>query len=757
MNAMPDINPTTFAEFWLLGFHRLVPIIPPDAQISENSSLNKRGDARGKAVGVRGSGGQWYGFDWVNHESTKEDIGRWQAMGAGIGIKTGLMSTGRTLILIDADTMHADYARIIRDLVEEHFGRLSIRVGQYPKAGYLLVVEGEFRYTRVEFGENERVEILSDGRQFVAHGMHPKTREAYHWPRPIVPANELPTASPEEVRAFMSALQAALPAAKPIIREGAASDVNQASLKGDLEHVRRAVEAIPNTSELFPTRESYVHFGYAIKAALPDHPQEALALFDAWSDRWTDDTNPEGFAAGEWSRMKPPYKRGASWLYDLAHEHGHGQFNMAEIWFQPVNDNDNPFDQPMNSAAPEVREAIKWINPIEWSGVDPKPREWEVEGWIPRNEVTLLYGDGGIGKTLLTHQYATCAAAGVDWLGQSTRRAKVMCFFCEDSEEELHRRQIEINRHLGLEMAATADSLRIACRRYMDNLMALWERSGAMQRTAVWAQLVGDAKAFGADVIVLDTLADIYAGDEVNRAQVTAFVKSCLGRLAQEIGGSVIVLGHPSLSGKSSGSGTSGSTAWSNAVRSRLYLRFPKGTEKGNVRELEGMKMNYGPKGGLLKLRWKSGAFEAVASNMAPSVSKIDLNPFKGEGGGGASAAHAVGGGVPGIEGMVELAIVNTLRLWPEEGMSLGSAHSRTYAPRICKRLDADAFEMFGPEDIEAGFERLLGRGAIKACEVAKSASRHPVMGFREAPAPDNLSGDTGASDKMSDAGGVFD
>jgi RecA-family ATPase len=91
---------------------------------------------------------------------------------------------------------------------------------------------------------------------------------------------------------------------------------------------------------------------------------------------------------------------------------------------------------------------------------------------------------------------------------------------------------------------------------------------------------VADAKAFRADVVIVDTIADVFAGSEIDRMQVNAFVKSCLGRLAQEIGGSVIALGHPSMAGKQSGEGESGSTAWSNAVRSRLYLKVPEGRRK---------------------------------------------------------------------------------------------------------------------------------------------------------------------------------
>ena len=50
--------------------------------------------------------------------------------------------------------------------------------------------------------------------------------------------------------------------------EGAATEVSQASLRGSLDTVRKAVAATPNTSAPFGTREAYRDFGYAIKAAI---------------------------------------------------------------------------------------------------------------------------------------------------------------------------------------------------------------------------------------------------------------------------------------------------------------------------------------------------------------------------------------------------------------------------------------------------------------------------------------------------------
>jgi hypothetical protein len=191
--------------------------------------------------------------------------------------------------------------------------------------------------------------------------------------------------------------------------------------------------------------------------------------------------------------------------------------DLAARWFE-----EPPLEDPFGAethGAPKEREKIAWLDPTNWVG-EPPPREWEVDGWIPKNEVTLLYGDGAIGKSLLIHQYATCAATGRLWLGQRTRPARVMCFFCEDDEQELHRRQYRINAMLGVGFSDLA-RLRLVSRKNEDNLLALWNRdTGAMRRQPVWEQLRDDAVAFGADVVIVDTIADTFGGSEIDRGQV---------------------------------------------------------------------------------------------------------------------------------------------------------------------------------------------------------------------------------------------
>jgi hypothetical protein len=428
-------SPLTFAECARLGYgQRLVPIIPPDAPISERSSLFKRvgtdQDGRGKTPGVRGRDGNWYGFDWLAYEADKRDLERWAAISAGVGIKTG-----NGLVLIDADTLNEAHAAIIAETVEQHFGRLPLRIGRSPKAGYLLRVSEPVRYQRVEFGAlnakgrpGDRVEILSDGRQFVAHGVHPRTGRPYFWPRPLVPFEALPVASASQITAFLEELRTLLPASKPIITEGAPSAVNQEALKGRPEIVAKAVRAIPNTSAHFPTRESYRDFGYAIKAALPDHEAEAFDLFSDWCARWDDGENDPDVVEADWRRMKPPFRRGAGWLYELAEQHAPEQFSRAEQWFeQPPPPHESLFGESSSAAADRKPRTLELVSFDTAAGTAlTTSAEPLIEGLLDQGALSVMYAPSNAGKTFVMLDMSDAVATGRQWCGKRTARTGVL-------------------------------------------------------------------------------------------------------------------------------------------------------------------------------------------------------------------------------------------------------------------------------------------------------------------------------------------
>jgi hypothetical protein len=108
-------------------------------------------------------------------------------------------------------------------------------------------------------------------------------------------------------------------------------------------------------------------------------------------------------------------------------------------------------------------------------------------------------------------------------------------------------------------------------------VLVRWDKDDKPVLGTFMAELIREVQTVNPSLLILDTLADFYAGNEISRPHVNYFVKTVLGGLIKsqkEAGHSltVLLLGHPSVAGKASGSGYSGSTAWNAAVRSRMYL-----------------------------------------------------------------------------------------------------------------------------------------------------------------------------------------
>jgi phage/plasmid primase-like uncharacterized protein/RecA-family ATPase len=268
--------------------------------------------------------------------------------------------------------------------------------------------------------------------------------------------------------------------------------------------------------------------------------------------------------------------------------------------------------------------------PMNWATCvgDPPEREWTWDGLIPRGHITSLYADGGVGKTLISQQLATAVATAGDhgqFLGRQIRGGPVLALFAEDDEPELWRRQAAINGH-GEHCMADLSRLNVLSGFGYDNLLMTFDRTSG-QLTPLYHHLMGIALSVHPELIIIDNAADTFGGEEAKRAQVNQFVKVALGGLARETGAAVLLLAHPSLYGMQNKTGFSGSTAWNNAVRSRIFME-KMGKEEADfdadVRFLSLLKANYAPTGDGDQIRWKDGVF--VIDNKAGGgvVSHLD-------------------------------------------------------------------------------------------------------------------------------------
>lgn len=227
--------------------------------------------------------------------------------------------------------------------------------------------------------------------------------------------------------------------------------------------------------------------------------------------------------------------------------------------------------------------------------------------------VTSIYGDGGTGKSLLALQLAASVVLGRLWLNRVPMTGRVIYLSAEDDRAELHRRLAAIAALHNVAMADLA-GVTIADLAGRDALLANMNvRKGTLNSTKLFELIDAKMREIAPSLLVVDTLADAYPGNENDRAMVRQFVGMMRG-LAIRHRCAVVLLAHPSLTGIATGAGASGSTAWNNSVRSRLYLeRIKDGDHEPNpdARRLKVMKSNYGRIGTEITVAWKDGVFIA--------------------------------------------------------------------------------------------------------------------------------------------------
>jgi RecA-family ATPase len=218
-------------------------------------------------------------------------------------------------------------------------------------------------------------------------------------------------------------------------------------------------------------------------------------------------------------------------------------------------------------------------------------------------------------------------------------------------------------------------------------------------------------------LVVRDTAADLYGGDEIKRSQVRHFI-GMLRATSIKHDCAVLLLAHPSVAGMKDGTGYSGSTAWNNSVRSRLYLT----SGEGDARVLKTVKSNYGKKGGELHLEWRDGVF-------------VTHNPSEPTIADGLIASH---------DDKKFLAVLSKLN---RNGMRPSPNRSPSYAPKlILRHPDGKGTKALA---MEQAMHRLLDAGKIKVVQEGPPSRRYArlILSAEDFGGADVTSEDSGPDD----------
>ncbi|MDR6955219.1 RecA-family ATPase [Ancylobacter sp. 3268] len=373
----------------------------------------------------------------------------------------------------------------------------------------------------------------------------------------------------------------------------------------------------------------------------------------------------------------------------------HREIRIREIGERMTEPHGGALQMP-REAADDILHRLPTIDPAAWAGQPVPEREWFLPGLIPAKQVTLLSGDGGTGKSLLALQLGIASALGVSTARLKPTEGKVLYLAAEDDEPELQRRTVDIARMLGGDLADLSGRMLIAPLADQDATLATAGRDGVLMFTRLFAALERKVTEFQPGLLILDTAADLFAGDEIKRNQVRNFI-AALRKLALS-GPAVLLLAHPSVSGMQSGTGTSGSTAWSNSVRSRLYLTRPTGDgEDPNARELSVMKTNYSAIGEKVRVRWEAGAF----------VEDSPLEPAM----------------IGAVHRKHDDKFVELLSKFNRQGRTVSPNPSSSYGPKLFSE-HADG-RGISKQQFAAAMSRLLDAGAIKTVVEGRKGREH--------------------------------
>lgn len=270
----------------------------------------------------------------------------------------------------------------------------------------------------------------------------------------------------------------------------------------------------------------------------------------------------------------------------------------------------------------EIVERVPRLKPVSVADVFTHPSPppaflWH--GLLPLGNASLLSAHGGTGKSTIALMLAVCAVTGRDLFGVAVRPGPAVFVSLEDGQGVVRHRLAHICRCWNINPSELENRLHIVDGTEYPELFTA-ETRGPGETTRTFDELRELLQSVAAGLVVVDNASDAFGGDEIQRRQVRAFMRS-LVEIARDTDAAVLLLAHvdksTSRARKGEGAeGYSGSTAWHNSARSRLFLSR---AEDGSL-TLEHQKSNLGKLQEPLSLHWPDGGLPELANQGGPSA-----------------------------------------------------------------------------------------------------------------------------------------
>ena len=366
-------------------------------------------------------------------------------------------------------------------------------------------------------------------------------------------------------------------------------------------------------------------------------------------------------------------------------------------------------EHPLDDPSP-LRSVLQFERkPLDWRVLadgEPPERDWAIKGWLGMAHVTLLAGIGGIGKTLMGQMIGSALTIGRTFISEIPQPRPVLMWAAEDDHDELWRRQHAIATHFGTSLQHFAGKFIVESYADRDCTVMDLDIGGRLVETPMLEELREQIRDYAAEVVILDNAARLFGGKESDRNQVTRFVAALNGVAS---GAAVLLLAHP---GRAIGSEFSGSSAWENSARARMFLTDRQPDEPPSENEEPTSDVRY-------------------LAKRKTNYSIRDICTFRYEGG-VLVAREPIGGGTFAylderredrivMEAFAKL--TNGLNQQPTDGSS-----SPNYLPTLIQRFSLS--DGCSKRNLDKAMRRLMKDGKLQREEIGRYGNRNPRYGL---------------------------
>lgn len=436
-----------------------------------------------------------------------------------LGVRLGKFSKvgGRYLAVVDLDvkdcTSELEARRALKDLLPEYKSLPRVVSGSGGASRHYYISSPEPLTTDhcLAKGDGWKIELIADGNYVVLPGsIHPNGRQ-YTWAKPFNEADiamgDWPAVSDATLAKFSK-------------RRASTTEGPKEPVGLSLKDLQALVDHLP--VEYFEPHHGYTSW-YNAGAALHHETggsKDGLKLFHRLSKRC-----PEEYAKcrnklnGKWNTFdsSTPDALTIRSLFHDAEENG---------WERPDIDTTADLDiEDLGEDTRPIASALTFLTPVQCA--QAPARGYVLKGMIAPGDVGCIFGDPGVGKSLIAPHIGYAIAQGRDAFGMRTRQGKVFYVAAEDPTG-MRSRITALAKQYGNE-----DSFVL-----VEGVSTLLDKTApdlAALRKAVIEQQPS--------LVVIDTLAMAFPGLEENSAEAMGRVVK-VGRALAESGAAVVFIHH---------------------------------------------------------------------------------------------------------------------------------------------------------------------------------------------------------------------